>query len=91
MATYPGCCTTTQNSAESVTVTENGAESVGVMVNRVCGVERYPYRIENSAYGTVNLYGTSKKLIIQMAALGSVNLYGTSKKLVIIEGAKMGN
>jgi len=88
MTSFPGCCTNTENNAESVTNTENGAESVGNIVTTVCGIERYPYIITYGGFGSVNLYGTSKKLIMTRGAFGSVNLYGTSKKLIITLGAK---
>ena len=75
MTQYPGCGTTTTNTAENV----------GVMAHKVCGVDVHPYEIIESAIGAVNLYGTSNKLVVKRAAIGSISLYGTSNNLVIIE------
>ena len=78
MATYPGCCVTTKNNAETV----------GVMGNYVCGQDTFPYILTDTALGSVNLYGQTAPVILTEGAVGSVNLYGTSN-VVILTGGEM--
>lgn len=89
MSSFPGCVTTTENSATSVVTTENSRTSVSTSRNHVCGMALFPYRIKEAMQSVANLYGTSKKIRLISGMISTVNLYGTSKKIIIQGGATM--
>jgi len=86
MATFPGCCVPSSNGAEAVTTTRNGGEVAGVMANKVCGQDLFPYILTDTALGSVNLYGQTVPVVLTESAVGSVNLYGTSNAVILTGG-----
>jgi len=75
---YPGC----------VTTTENSATSVGTQRNQVCELNLPLYRIKDAMQSVADLYGTSTKIRVTAGAISTADLFGTSTKIIIQGGAK---